>query len=113
MSAEPTRHFEVKTYAHKGVNVTVEIDYIEGKIALVEKKGTNHGVVQWGAKQWVFANRTIDYMQGWQNILDAMKYAVEQSTKDLKKHQDAEDKRKRDLTEHAIGLVAQEKQKKK
>lgn len=83
------KHFERVAYEHNGIRVTTQIDYHEGTIELCEPDGSQ--------KRWLFAGRTIDYMQGWQNIFDAMKHAVEEARKSLKKHQDAEDKAKAQL----------------
>ena len=99
MATEPTKHLEVTEYTHKGVGVLVEIDYDEGTIALKDKESKQ-------AKKWLFSGRTIDYMQGWQDIFDAMKYAVSQATIALKKHQDAEDKKREAFQERVIKLAA-------
>lgn len=72
------KHFEIKTYTHQGINVQVAIDYDKGTISLTENR-TN-------PKKWVFAERTIEYMAGWQNILDAMKSAITLAESELDKH---------------------------
>lgn len=82
---QPTKHLEVKTYAHKGVSVCVEINYDAGTISILE--GTTKE-----PKKWVFAGRSLEYMAGWQNILDAMKQAIESAEADLDKHQKAREK---------------------
>lgn len=90
MSKE-TKSFEIKKYTHEGIDVLVEIDYEEGKISLLQQRGE--------LKRWIFAKRSLEYMAGWQTILDAMKHAVEQATKELRKHEDTKEKasKKRDL----------------
>lgn len=90
-----TKHLEVITYHHKGISVMVEVNYDEGTISLVDKNpAINRGYVKTqDAKKWIFAGRQIEYMAGWQNILDAMKYAIEQATEALEKHQKEAEKR--------------------
>lgn len=77
-----TKHLEVVTYTHKGVDVTVQIDYDNELISLV-KEQSNSVPKRFDAKQWVFANRGLDYMEGWQDILAAMSHAVAQATDSL------------------------------
>lgn len=76
----------------------VEINYDLGTISLVTQKENNKK----GPKEWVFAGRTEEYMQGWQNILDAMKFAIAEATKKLSKHNVA---RMRKLEEKERGFV--------
>lgn len=80
------KHLEVKSYEHLGITVKVRIDYDHEKISLL---GPNDG-----PKQWVFAGRQLEYMQGWQNILDAMKRAIESATAELRKHVDVVERKK-------------------
>lgn len=49
------------------------------------------------AKNWVFANRTVDFMQGWHMILDAIKYAITEATKMLNAYIKQEEKEEQDL----------------
>lgn len=63
--------FVRRVYTHKnGISVTVEIDYVKKHVSLVEKDGR--------AKNWKFAERTPEYLNGWRAILIAMEWAVEQ-----------------------------------
>lgn len=76
------KHVEIKTIEHKGIEVVVKIDFDAGTASLVEaQKGSMPTV--YGQKQWVFANRGLEYMQGWLNILEAMTVAVKECRKDL------------------------------
>lgn len=94
------KHFEVKEYETNGISVLVQIDYDNEQIGLVEvEKGSMPR--KYKAKQWVFANRKIEYMEGWQNILYAMKFAIEQAHKELKK---VVDKRERVVEQKAVAL---------
>ena len=71
----PVREVYLHKYVGKiqAVNVAVFIDYNAGVISLVDNP-TQVGVLS--PKKWVFADRTIEYMAGWCDILDAMKEAV-------------------------------------
>lgn len=110
MAQEATKHLEVKTYTTHGVDVVVQIDYDNGNISLVEaEKGSMP--VRYKGKQWVFANRSIEYMAGWTNILDAMKYAIEEAEKSLQKHQDARDKELKRKEVSLMRAIADHKEK--
>lgn len=79
------KHQEVKTIKHKGVDVTVAIDYDNGTASIVEvfRQRQAPYANEYQPKKWVFAGRTLDYMNGWLLILQAMTKAVEQIKKDL------------------------------
>ncbi len=96
-----TKHMEDESYRYAGVEVRVRIDYDRGIISLLESNG--------GVKKWVFAEREIEYMQGWQNILDAMKYAIEQATKKLAAHQKAAEKEKTALQVRVMKAAIKER----
>jgi hypothetical protein len=57
----------------------VKVDYVEGTASLVDQ--FDHYI----AKQYLFKNRTLDYMNGWLNILEAMQEAVKVCKADLEK----------------------------
>ena len=92
MSAQPTKHLEIETYTLHGVSVNVEINYDRRTISLLETREDPQANMhknpspRYAPKQWVFAHRTLEYVQGWQNILDAMKYAIGEAEKKLEKH---------------------------
>ena len=98
---EIKKHLEIETYMYAGVAVRVRIDYDAEHISLLDQGN--------GAKKWVFAERQLEYMQGWQNILAAMKYAIEQATKKLEKHVRAVEKEKADLMNRAMREIEKEK----
>jgi hypothetical protein len=77
---------EIYEYQHKGISVLVKIDYVEGKISLVENS-------KYEDKQWMFSGRTIDYMEGWRSILGAMNRAVTHAEKKLQAHQQKQEMR--------------------
>lgn len=72
----PVREIYIHKYVGKiqAVDITVFIDYALGTISLIEKTGQGYDISK--PKQWIFTGRTISYMEGWLDILDAMKDAV-------------------------------------
>jgi hypothetical protein len=72
----PVREVYIHKYVGKiqPVDVAVFIDYRKGIIALID--GTSDMNTPLSVKKWVFADRGIEYMAGWCDILDAMKEAV-------------------------------------
>lgn len=77
------KHLEIRTIEHKGIKVTIKIDYDRGTASLVEENGITD--FPWRNKMWVFADRGLEYMNGWQNILEAMQVAVKECKKELEK----------------------------
>lgn len=75
-----------KMYTFGDVAVAVRIDFKQKHISLIDTK-TN------GAKQWVFGKRELEYMQGWLNILEAMKQAIIAAEKELKEYVEKEEAR--------------------
>lgn len=65
--------FVRRVYTKAGINIVVELDFVNRTISLTEKDGE--------PKPWVFANRKPEYMHGWVMILDAMKYATQEAKK--------------------------------
>src|SRR5580693_6821106 len=80
--SEPKDLFLRKVYTKHGISVVVEIDLVNRKMSLVEEKG------KWQPKKWVFAERELEYMNGWMFILDAMKHAITEASKYLKDAKD-------------------------
>jgi len=58
-----TELFSRRVYTYNGIGVAVEIDFIKKKVSIVEKDGQ--------AKQWLFAGRELEYMDG-QHVRFAM-----------------------------------------
>jgi len=59
---------------HNGIKVLVKIDYIENKISLVEEyKGV------YTNKKWVFAERGVEFMSSWIDILETQEVAIEEA----------------------------------
>lgn len=74
------KHNELKTVEYKGIKITLDINYDAGTVSLVHQKDRFNG---WQPKEFVFANRSLEYMNAWLLILDAIKFAVSQAKKDL------------------------------
>jgi hypothetical protein len=94
------KHLEIKTYEYCGIKVTVKIDYNDDTISLVERELDNYV-----KKEWVFINRGLEFMSSWLDILDAMKYAIEEARKELKAYKDAKFKEKNDNVCEALDLA--------
>jgi len=85
---------ETVEFIYNDIKVYVKIDYINNKISLVEPlswrivQDDNNLTASWKElswkfkkKEWLFAERWVEYMNWWLNILDAMKYAIEKAKK--------------------------------
>lgn len=75
--------YEVLEYEHKGIKIAVAIDHKSSNISLIENDNVSFPPLR--KKNFIFAERSLKYMAGWQNILDAMKYAIGEATKILEK----------------------------
>jgi hypothetical protein len=71
--AKPQVNLKIKTFTFNGIAIRVKIDYDKGLASLVDDQNYN--------KQWCFASRGLEYMNGWLNIIGAMKLAVEEAKK--------------------------------
>ncbi|MHA1401184.1 MAG: hypothetical protein ACTSQE_12615 [Candidatus Heimdallarchaeaceae archaeon] len=65
------KNLEIKTIEHKGIKVTVKIDYDNKEISLVEKRGRSYE-----NKKWQFTNRGVNFVKSWKDILRAMDNAI-------------------------------------
>lgn len=72
---------ETISFEHKGINIYIHLDYERGLASFVEKDGRN--------KQWLFAERTRDYLGGWYRILEAMQEATKYADTRLKEQAEA------------------------
>lgn len=86
-----------RVYTHKGISVAVDIDLVAKTISLVEKRGND----TFADKKWDFTHRELKYMQGWLNILDAMKHAITEAAKLLKA---AEERDQGEFVEFLVNL---------
>ena len=69
----------IKTYKYGDISIQVKIDFEENEITILDGKRN--------PKQWIFSKRGLAFMQGWLNILEAMKYAVTEAGKELEAYQ--------------------------
>ena len=78
-------HLLKQTYefVHKDIHIWVKVDYLNNLISLVEPWRIEQGTFT--KKDWIFAGRGVEYMQGWLNVLEAMGEAI----KDAKKKYEA------------------------
>lgn len=88
------------------VTVAVHINYKEGYISLIDPNPANPAASHNNGKQWIFKKRELEYMQGWQDILSAMKSAIADATEKLKGYQELQEKRKEAEIQEAAELVA-------
>jgi hypothetical protein len=95
------KHLEIKTYEYCGVNVAVKLDYNNGTVSLIED---GHNLL-FKDKHWVFAGRTEDYKNGWLNILEAMKYAIEEAFNEVKTYREAKFKEKEEDVMNALDIA--------
>lgn len=75
------RYQSINSYVYNGVEIWVEIDFKDKKISLINEPEYTTNKIE--SKKWIFANRGLEYMAGWKNILDAMKYAINQASLEL------------------------------
>jgi len=95
------KHLEIKTYNAYDIDITIKIDYDKEEISLVEKETDRSHLQgmpspQYVNKSWVFVGRGLEYMQGWENILEAMKYAIKEASKELSSYLKEVQKEKED-----------------
>lgn len=74
--------FVRRVYSSYGISVVVELDFVKKTVSLVEKDGSK--------KEWIFADRTLEYLNGWRNIMHAMEYAVAEAQKEMQALSDKE-----------------------
>ena len=78
------------TYEYNGIKIGVRIDFRQRRITLTDTDGQ-------GTKKWVFAKRELEYMDGWRNILTAMRYAIDSAEKVLREYVEQEEVEKLEL----------------
>lgn len=88
----------------QNVDVAVHINFATGHITLIDTNPSNPKAVQ--GKQWIFANRTLECMAGWNDILDAMKSAIADATANLEAYNaKIEEKREKETRELIMNCV--------
>lgn len=82
-------------YRHKGVAIYLELNYVNGKVSLIEEEGA--------IKEWIFAGRGRNYLGGWLIVLEAMQEAIKYADIRLKEQAEARAK----ATEEELFELAQ------
>ena len=72
---------EFYDFTHKDITVTVKIDYYNNRISLME----HERCVGFSKKQWMFADRGVEYVSEWLVILEAMGEAMKDAKKKYEK----------------------------
>lgn len=106
------KNLEIRTVEKFGIKITLKIDYDRGKVSMVERNADGTFV----PKRWTFADRELEYMGGWMQILHAMQFAVDEATKELEKLQEQNDKKEIDaiqMLERASKVLNRKPRKKK
>lgn len=88
-----------RIYTYHSVNVAIRINFKDKTVSLVEKDTHRENTE---VKKWVFTGRGLEYMEGWQLILDGMKYAIGEATKELKEYVDKEKVEEAELIDAVI-----------
>lgn len=70
-----------RAYTYKRINVLVKIDFLDKTVSLVERDDNVEAGFK--PKEWLFADRTKDYLNGWLIILQAVEYAISEAKKEL------------------------------
>lgn len=78
---------EVREYKFEGVTLWVRLDRRAKTLSFVE---WNKDFDDYKEKDWIFANRGLEYMNGWLNILEAMKYVINDCKKVMESWDDEE-----------------------
>ena len=93
-----TELLKIKRYDFSdGTVIRVKIDFERNKVSLVNDGGS--------AASFKFAERELEYMNGWLNILGAMRYAIREARDELQAWQDAKkDKETKQIIDIMIAL---------
>ena len=71
---------EEKRYTVNGIDIDIRINYRKERITLIDEKRNK--------KQWLFAEREIQYLDSWVEILEAMQEAIKLAKIDLDEYLD-------------------------
>jgi predicted transcriptional regulator of viral defense system len=96
---------EVYIFQYCDVKVGVKINYPKNSVSLVEVNDTNL------IKKWVFAERGVEYMGGWLEILTAMQEAIKDANKKIKDYQKSKEDFVTDVLMEATDIVKRKGQK--
>lgn len=96
-----------RLYEHKGIQIPIVIDFKNETISLVEHKIDGQKTAK--TKNWTFANRGIEYMQGWDDIFVAMRECVKFAAIELQQYLDEQEKEKVELIAKAHEAINDDK----
>lgn len=93
-----TEMLKIKRYDFSdGTTIRVKIDFEHNKVSLVDNQNANN--------KFLFAERGLEYMNGWLNILGAMRYAIREARDELQAWQDAKkDKETKQIIDIMVAL---------
>ncbi len=103
------KHLEIKTYEYGDVKVTVQINYDLNTISLIEMCDIPHlHDPQYNKScyskphHYVFANRGLEYMNGWRNVLHGLEHAIGEAEAELKAYIKQKEDEKHELVENVL-----------
>lgn len=92
------KHLEIRDITHKGITLRYKIDYDNGSANLVDNNNQ--------PKHFVFTDRGLEYMNGWLDIVEAMRRAVLEVKRELENDLAEKSKfKQKDVEEMKHGLL--------
>lgn len=76
----------IRVVSHAGYKIYIKIDRESNKVSLVERDSNGAYV----PKRWLFAERGLEYMTGWRNIIKAIDLAIVDAQADLEAYNAAQ-----------------------
>lgn len=71
---------EIREYKFEGCTILIKLDRQTKKASFVE---WDSEVNEYTDKDWYFSGRELEFMNGWLNILNCMKYVIEDVKKEM------------------------------
>lgn len=81
-------YYTLRSIEHNGVKVYYAVDFQKQKVSIVDN--------EWKWKSFLFTGRELSYQQGWHDILDAIKHAMDAGFTELKEYADEENQKMAD-----------------
>lgn len=105
-----TELLKIKKYEFSdGTTLHVKIDFENNRVSFVEPD-IRKVDAPYRNKEWLFAERGVEYMNGWLNIMGAMRYVVREARDELEAWQKAQkDKKTKQIIDIMVAL-AEEKE---
>lgn len=88
----------IRTYNYRGIRITLRINYLKKVVSIVE---WDRVLKEFVPKKFIFAERELNYMGGWQLVYEALKVVTEEATKELEA---VKDKEMEDLIESLLNF---------